>query len=173
MDMTYIIIFVIVIAVIGSIIKNGKAKGRGFKYDPNDEWPYIQKDLMTKTERLFFAKLKHALPEHTIFAQVQLSRLIDVKKGHDFQQWFNRINRMSADYVVVDRDLKTVAVIELDDSTHNQKKRIEADKKKDKALTSAGINMIRWKVTQIPSDAVIRQEVLQLKNVEHAREALA
>jgi len=64
---------------------------------------------------------------------------------------------MSADFVVTDKVMEIIAVIELDDRTHNKLDRIEADKKKDKALTSAGIKVIRWKVSPMPTVAQIKE----------------
>ena len=41
-----------------------------------------------------------------------------VKKSNNFQKWFNRINLMSADFVVCAIYASALAVIELDDATH-------------------------------------------------------
>ena len=47
--------------------------------------------------------------------------------------WFNRICRMSVDYVLVDQDKQTVLLaIELDDWTHNTRRRQQQDEKKTK-----------------------------------------
>jgi very-short-patch-repair endonuclease len=158
LDITYVVILVVVFVAIGTIA--GKKKKRNFKYKPDEEWPFHQKNLLSEVEKKLFAKLITSLPEYFIFSQVQISQLIDVKKGHNFQQWFNRINRMSADFVVLNQELKTIAVIELDDSTHNRKDRIESDKKKDKALASAGLKTIRWKVGRVPSTESIREQII-------------
>jgi very-short-patch-repair endonuclease len=69
---------------------------------------------------------------------------------------------MSLDYVICTRDFTVLVAIELDDATHNQSNRIKADSKKERALTSAGIRLIRWKVNQIPVGREIR-EALKLK----------
>ena len=155
-DFLYIGLFVVVIAFLSAFFKKGK--GRNFKYNPNETWPFEKKKLMTTPEHVLYFRLIETLPELCIFSQVQISQLISVKKGHNFQQWFNRINRMSADFVVTDKAMNVIAVIELDDKTHNKPDRIEADKKKDKALTSAGIKAIRWKVAPMPTLDLIRKE---------------
>src|SRR5699024_12254951 len=100
-----------------------------------------QKNLMTPTEEGFYKVLKEALPEYTVFVQVGLSRLIDVKKGNDYQQWFNRVTRMSVDYVLVDEKLRTVAAIELDDASHNTKQAKARDARKKKQLAEAKIRL--------------------------------
>lgn len=154
-DWSLVLLLSVVIAVFGWIANTGRKKK--FKYDPSQEWPFEKKKLMTAPEQLLYSRLIESLPELCIFSQVQLSQLVSVKKGHDFKQWFNRISRMSADFVVTDKAMEIIAVIELDDRTHNKPDRIEADKKKDKALTSAGIKVIRWKVSPMPTVAQIKE----------------
>lgn len=125
---------------------------------------------MTATEVLFFKKLQQALPEYLIFGQVQLSRIIapnEDEMGKSF--WLNRISRMSVDYVIVDKDCQTTLLaIELDDWTHDSQQRQKADAKKDKALSSAGIPVIRFDSEQMPTIEQLRQEILQLIDLTQA-----
>jgi hypothetical protein len=81
----------------------------GFRYAPDEEWPFEKRRLITDTELVLFHRLREALPDHYIFTQVQLSQLVRIKQGHSFQMWFSRINRMSVDFVVTDKSLKTIA----------------------------------------------------------------
>ncbi len=159
--------FVLLLIVVGLVIfviapPNKRRRGRKskFKYDPTASWPFAKSQILTDAEKDAFGRLRDALPQHYIFAQVQLSQLMVVKPGHDFNQWFNRINRMSADFVVVTSDLDTVAAIEIDDATHRDPKRMEADDKKTKALKAAGIKLVRWNARGLPKPEIIRQEVL-------------
>ncbi|HEY4713807.1 MAG TPA: DUF2726 domain-containing protein, partial [Aquirhabdus sp.] len=113
--------------------------------DDLDVWPFMPRDFMTDAEVRFFRQLKQAVPEFLIFSQVGLSRLIECTDEEDEKFWFNRINRMSVDYVLVDQDAQHVLVaIELDDWSHDHAGRMKADLKKDKALISAGIPMVRF-----------------------------
>ncbi len=66
---------------------------------------------------------------------------------------------MSADFVVCNKDSRVIAVIELDDSSHWRNERRLADSKKDKALTSAGIPIVRWKVGALPDEQTIKSTV--------------
>lgn len=118
-------------------------------------WPFYSKKPLSAPEQVLYFRLTKALPDHIILAQVQLSRLLGVKKGNNHQSWLNRINRMSADFVVCNKDASIVAVIELDDATHAHEKRREADAKKDKALTSAGITIHRWQAKAMPDEPTI------------------
>lgn len=125
-------------------------------------WPYIPRELMTAPERVLYVRLCQALPEYLIFSQVQLCRMIEVDPTADKQAWFNRINRMSVDFVICAPDgAKILAAIELDDASHERADRIKADSKKDKALASAGIRMIRWPVRGMPNSQQIRADFLK------------
>ena len=129
--------------------------------DDLDVWPFMPRDFMTDSEVRFFRQLKQAVPEFLIFSQVGLSRLIECTDEEDEKFWFNRINRMSVDYVLVDQDAQQVLVaIELDDWSHEHAGRMKADLKKDKALISAGIPMVRFHGEDYVSAAAIRRELL-------------
>ncbi len=67
---------------------------------------------------------------------------------------------MSLDFVVCQKDSSIVAVIELDDRTHEKEPRQEADAKKNRALSSAGVSLIRWRVNQMPPEQEIRTHFL-------------
>jgi len=122
-------------------------------------WPYVPRELMTAPERELYGRLRQALPDYLIFSQVQLSRIIDVAPEAEHQAWLNRINRMSVDFVICAADgAKILAAIELDDSSHDRPERIKADSKKDKALLSAGVAIIRWPVKGMPNPRQIRAD---------------
>lgn len=127
-------------------------------------FPFSPMVIMTDTEVIFFKKLQQALPEYLIFGQVQLSRIIAPDDDEaDKSFWLNRINRMSVDYVIIDNDYQTTLLaIELDDWTHDSTRRQKADEKKDKALSSAGIAVLRFDSNQMPSVKQLRQEILHI-----------
>ena len=131
-------------------------KSRGGQSKSIENWPFYAKSLMTQPEQVLYHRLVASLPEQLVLAQVQVSCILRVKKGFKALEWRNRINRMSYDFVVCAKDTSVQAVIELDDSTHNTPRRIEQDKKKDKATKDAGVRMIRWNVAAIPDEAAIK-----------------
>ena len=119
-------------------------------------WPFYATKAMSAPEQVLYYRLCKSLPDNLVLAQVGLSRFLRVKKGSNFQKWFNRINRMSADFVVCAKDASVLAVIELDDSTHDGHQRKATDAKKDKALADAGIRIVRWSVKSMPDNAAIK-----------------
>ncbi|GAB6140874.1 hypothetical protein JCM14076_16030 [Methylosoma difficile] len=129
------------------------------KKSDDGEWPFYAKKPLSKVEQVLYFRLVDALPDYVVLAQVQMSRFLGVKKGNDFGKWFNRINRMSVDYLVCRKDFSIVAVIELDDKSHETVKRKEADSRKNKAIEAAGLKLIRWKTTGIPDIGQIKEQV--------------
>ena len=113
--MDLIVLLLVVVVAVVVFLAFLKAKGQGGIGD--QAWPFYAKKPLSQPEQVLYFRLVQALPEHIILAQVQLSRLLGVKKGNNYQSWFNRINRMSADFVVCNKDSSIVAVIELDDAT--------------------------------------------------------
>jgi len=126
---------------------------------PVGDWPLYAKNPLTQPEQILYHRLIAALPEHIVLAQVQLSRVLGVKRGFNFNEWNNRINRLSFDFVVCRKDASVLAAIELDDKTHEHSARAGADRRKEKATSSAGIKLIRWQVAALPDTAAIRREV--------------
>ena len=152
--MSFWLLIVVVIVVVAALIVVSKAKkGAGTGDAP---WPIYAKKPLSSPEQVLYFRLCKALPEHIVLAQVGLGRILGVKKGNNFGEWFNRIDRMSADFVLCSKDLTIVAVIELDDASHQKAERQAADAKKDKALTSAGIRIVRWHVKSIPDETAIK-----------------
>ncbi len=158
-----VVALVIVLSMLGQRRHDQqKSQAKPVKGDELAIWPFEPMPIMTDTEVLFFAKLQKAVPEYHIFSQVQLSRIIAPSDdaGRDKNFWFNRICRQSVDYVLVDRDAQTTLLaIELDDWTHDSPARVKADEKKDKALASAGIPILRFHAERMPSVPIIRHDI--------------
>ncbi len=121
-------------------------------------WPFYAKRPLTQPEQVLYHRLTRALPEHIVLAQVQVSRVLGVKKGFNFHEWNNRINRLSYDFVVCAKDSTVLAAIELDDKSHEMPEREDADGKKDKATRDAGLRLVRWHVKSLPDDTAIKAE---------------
>ncbi len=153
------IILLIVLVVFAAVLAFLKAKYQGGS-SGNEIWPFYAKKPLSQPEQILYFRLIEALPEHIVLAQVQLSRFLGVKKGHNYQSWSNRINRMSADFVVCNKDSSILAVIELDDATHQKTERQAADAKKNKAFEAAEIRIIRWQTKSMPDVSTIKSALL-------------
>jgi len=123
-------------------------------------WPFYIKRPLSQPEQVLYHRMIRALPEQIVLAQVQVSRVLGVKKGANFHEWNNRINRLSYDFLVCTKDSTVIAAIELDDKTHERSDRASIDEKKNKASADAGLRLIRWHVRSLPSEELIRQELI-------------
>lgn len=160
------LLLVLVLVVIAALALL-KAKSQGSS-GINEIWPFYAKKPLSKPEQILYFRLTEALPEHIILAQVQLSRFLGVKKGHNYRSWSNRINRMSADFVVCNKDSSIVAAIELDDASHQKPDRQAADAKKDKALQAAEIKILRWQAKAMPDVSAIKAALLPNSSLKQA-----
>ena len=124
---------------------------------PGGPWPLEAcRTVLSQPEQVLYRRLVQALPNHLVFAQVQLSRFLKVKRGVPWQTWFNRISQLSADFLILNPDTSVVAAIELDDASHDRPRGRDADARKTHALQSAGVRLIRWHVRHLPDEPAIR-----------------
>lgn len=147
-----VLLFLVFVVVVLAVLK----KQGFFGPSPDGVWPFYAKKPLSKSEQILYHRLVKALPEHIVLAQVQVSRVLGVKKGFKFNEWNNRISRMSYDFVVCGKDSTVLAAIELDDKSHDSASRVKADQKKEKATAAAGVRLIRWHVKSLPELAAIQ-----------------
>jgi hypothetical protein len=116
--------------------------------------------VLTPNEQEFFGRLKRALPDYDVLAQVGMGALLTttVEENHpSFWALRNQFSQKIADFVVM-RGNKVIAVIELDDRTHNKDK----DAQRDAMLDSVGLCTLRFESRAKPSEAEIRRQVTAL-----------
>jgi hypothetical protein len=111
---------------------------------PDAQWPVAARNLLTGRERSLYERLLALYLEHKIFVQVALSQLIDVPEAHPQRPWIRRrFSQLVADFVLCRPNLSIMAVIELDDHSHERPDRGAADARKNKALADAGPTLVR------------------------------
>jgi len=123
--------------------------------------------LLTPAERSFFGVLQQALAsDYQIFAKVRLADIVRPVKSPSRSGWqsaFNRITGKHVDFVLCDSErLGIVAVVELDDRTHERFERGVRDSLVDTALADAKIPVLRVSARQAYSPAQIREQVQSL-----------
>lgn len=124
-------------------------------------WPVFQKRVLSPIEQQLYQRLVRAFPEHVVLAQVAYSQLVGVRKGENFTAIWNRYNRLVADFVLCTKDFRTVAVLELDDRSHDNPARQDADRRKAAICEAAGISLHRLNVNPLPNESELRA-LLQL-----------
>lgn len=127
--------------------------------------------LITLNELNFYTVLMEVAKELDLilFSQVSLYNILETKNNLDYStkmKYFNKIASKSIDFVLVDKkDCRIKLCIELDDSTHNKKSRIERDKFINELFESLEINLLRY-----PSYNVYYKETLKKRIQENMKE---
>lgn len=141
---------------------NWRAGTEPFVSNPlsDEPWPVAAKNLLTERERSLYQRLLSLYPEHKLFVQVSLSQLIDVPEGHPERMSIrNQFSQLVADFALCRSNLSVIAVIELDDRSHERADRRRADARKNKALADAGIRLVRIPAGRLPTEDDLRKLV--------------
>lgn len=107
---------------------------------------YQPKYLLTKNEWLSHKKLKQIADEKglIICPKVRLLDIVEPRKGEkDYKTLFYKIQAKHLDFVICNSNMKVLAVLELDDSSHDKKDRQQRDTFVDEVLKSCGYQVIR------------------------------
>lgn len=99
-----------------------------------------------------FGELRQAVPECQIFVQVALGAILWTKS----QGTRNKFNRLIVDFVITDAYFNILAVIELDDKSHDNKQ--EKDVERDAMLREAGYKVLRYR--HMPDKQKLRNDIL-------------
>lgn len=113
------------------------------------EYPYRKLDvLFSPAERSFLGVLNQAVGENTqIFGKVRVADVIAPQKGlsrSDWQKSFNKISGKHFDFLLCNTsDLSVLCAVELNDSSHNSKKRKDRDAFLEGACQAANVQIIQ------------------------------
>jgi hypothetical protein len=149
----------VAVAIAIVVLFAAKALLRRMQPSADQEWPVYAGPVLSKAEQIMYHRLVKAFPEQRILAQVALSQFLRVQKGANFYKVFNRYNRLTADFVVCSPDFRVLAVLELDDRSHDRPSRFAADGRKAGALHAAGIPLHRLNVNPMPDETDLRNLV--------------
>jgi very-short-patch-repair endonuclease len=108
-------------------------RGGGSKEVPRATWP------LTRNEQAMYFRLQGALPDLIVLSQVSFGALLSARAT----AVRNTFDRKRADFVVCEKSFKVVAIVELDDSSHDGKE--ARDEKRDAQLKSAGYRVLRYR----------------------------
>jgi hypothetical protein len=84
---TFLVVVLLLAAAIVLLLylkKQGLLEGKG-----TGPWPFYVKKPLTQPEQVLYHRLVKALPDHIVLAQVQVSRVLGVKKGSSFNEGGN------------------------------------------------------------------------------------
>lgn len=139
------LIFVIIILIIEKLINSKQLTEEKERKVVQENTTFSKKEYLLTQNELKFYKLLKSITDKlnlNIFCQVAMYELINCKDYKDF----NRIKSKSIDFVITEKNCKIKLCIELDDSTHNNKQRIERDNLVNKIFESTNTKLLRIKV---------------------------
>jgi hypothetical protein len=119
-------------------------------------WPVCARAPLSRPEQSLYWRLCEAFPDHVVLAQVAIAQLLEVNDVPNRRAVFNRYRQLVADFVVCTRGFEIVAVIELDDRSHQNPGRADADERKSAALGAAGLLLLRFTVRGLPTVGELR-----------------
>lgn len=120
--------------------------------------------LFTKAELKFYYILKGVCQDLglELFAKVRLADLVKVVSKKHYMKYFGKIKAKHIDYVICHRNtLEPLICIELDDSTHKQKDRMERDSFINQLLHQVGYELIRVPVAYHYSRQALKKQIVE------------
>ncbi|MDB5730309.1 MAG: Protein of uncharacterized function [Variovorax sp.] len=155
MDMSAIVLigglFFLAVLALFVLAWAGRRRRVGFRPRP----------FLTANELEFLGRLEAAAPELRFHAQVSMGALLQpsITQAQDAQAFMaarGRFSQKIVDFVAQRRDTgAVVAVIELDDRTHEP----ERDQRRDAMLHEAQYRVVRWQSRAKPDRRAIRAEL--------------
>lgn len=125
---------------------------------------YQKTPLFSKAEHAFYFILKQAIPDHLeLFGKVRIADILVPEKHLSEKKWkaaFYQVSSKHFDFVLCDKKtLSVVAVIELDDRSHRQRKTQKRDAFVENACQSADLKLLRFKCERHYDVAAIRDVI--------------
>ena len=158
--MLWIILAVAIVAIGLFLLAKRSEKGK----PAQEALPYQKSEaLFTPAERSFLGVLQQAVGNNAaIFGKVRVADVVEPKTGlgrSARQKAFNKISAKHFDFLLCDKeDLSVACAIELDDGSHNSKRRQERDEFLKGVCEAAGVPLI-----QVPAkSAYVISEVRSL-----------
>lgn len=154
------LVAVVVVALIVLFLSSSTQSGR------HADFPYARNDvLFSAAERSFLGVLEQAVgDEHRVFGKVRVVDVVSVRAMNDRSAWqraFNRISSKHFDFLVCAKDdLSIKAAIELNDQSHESRKRRERDRLLIELCRSVSLPLLVVPAQQAYSVAELREKVL-------------
>jgi hypothetical protein len=130
--------------------------------DTLEAWRPTPTRVLTGQERLAYATLVRALPDHLILAQVPLARFLKVPARHSYVEWLDRVGNLCADLVVCDHSSQVIAVVDVRMQPHQASDRNrQRHERMKRVLRAAGIPLQVWYENALPTPEVARELLLR------------
>lgn len=167
------LVIVLILVIIFLTYRNVKAQQESNnKTDDNktDEiMPYNKKLLLTKNEWAFYKEIKPICDKNNlhIISKVRLADIVEVDKNIEYkerQKYFNKIKNKHIDFILCNPDnLAIIALVELDDKSHERKDREKSDEFKNKLFEKVGYKLIRARRNENFEKKLIDSQIIEIK----------
>lgn len=134
--------------------------------DDSVSYPYVRiPELLSNGEMAFFRVLRSAVAgRYSVMVKVNLADLLKVVENVGDQRksksTHNRLSQKHVDFVLCDAlTLRPLAVIELDDRSHQLESSRKKDQFKDRAFEAAGLPLLRVKAAATYDEAELWKHV--------------
>lgn len=108
---------------------------------------YKKRNLMTQTELFFYNKIQELESEYKIVPQLNLGTIVEKQNKGYRNELFKNI-----DFAIFNKNFSEILLlIELNDNTHEQKKRKQRDKRVKEICNNANIKLITF-YTKYPNE---------------------
>jgi len=120
-----------------------------------------EKYLMNISERKFFEEVENIIDDdYVIIPQISLNSILKTNSKNNFWKYQNKINKKIVDFLICKKPyFEPVMIVEYDGRTHNRKDRKERDLFLDKALKSAGLEVLHFKHRKNISREAVKKEL--------------
>ncbi len=151
MDIFFVIaIVVLVLIIILKFIFDANASNlENDNTISDDKIPYRRKYLLTKNELYFYKGLREIADKHnyTILTKIRMADLVEVGSGckdsKERMKYFAKIKSKHIDFALCNKDnLYPEVLIELNDNSHKDPKRIERDEFIKKVMEKSGYKLL-------------------------------
>lgn len=125
---------------------------------------YKSRPILTDNETEFYNRMISALPDYVVHTQIAMSALIEpridrMEDGSEYMRLRAKFSQKYVDFVVCrPGKLEVIAIVELDDITHD----LEKDAVRDEMLEGAYYNIVRWHSRKKPTKDVILKTIVRL-----------
>lgn len=116
--------------------------------------------LLNTSEQALFHRLVEAMPNMTVFAQVGIAQLVQLRGQHAVEEIWDIANRC-INFVVCREDFTIVAALDLSWPTDDEPGRRRAAESKRQALEKLEIPLIVYRPHQLPSVDTIAKDIAQ------------
>ena len=132
--------------------------------EPSTRFPYAKKDhFLSAGELRFYHVVKPLVPDgFSLIAKVNQADLFYVQRPNENKGARNKIDRKHVDFVICESSsMQPALAIELDDSSHNRKDRIERDAFVNQVFKTAGLPLLHVKVVQTYDEIKLAEDIRQ------------